>query len=297
MFEEREDSPLKHYLQSFSMIFSRNMRRWLRFKVSFYTYMLSCVADAVFFGFLGRLIARDSAALSAWGGDYLAFALVGLTFEHILLSSMSSVYNSVSSMFDSGRLEHILVSPLPLHVFILADVASSLLRSSIVATVYLIVGIFFDAKMMVTVQTIGLISGHIAVALVGMVGLGMISGAMFWLINAKGQEEPVKWFVFTINKLVAGVTIPVSLLPRGLQYFSLMLPQTYALDSARRLLLADATLSGTLLLHLLSPTVSPLAVNATALVALSVLWVIIGSKLFSLAIRKAQQDGTLTRWA
>ena len=78
MLEVREESNLRYYLQSLEMIVSRNLERWLRFKVSFYTQILSSLADAAVFGFVGALVSGMSPTLSAWGGDYLSFALTRL---------------------------------------------------------------------------------------------------------------------------------------------------------------------------------------------------------------------------
>ena len=297
MLEVREESNLRYYLQSLEMIVSRNLERWLRFKVSFYTQILSSLADAAVFGFVGALVSGMSPTLSAWGGDYLSFALIGLAFDHILLLGVGVVYDSVSGMFYSGRLEHVLSSPLPVTLAVFGDVVAAMVRDSLFFMTYIAAAFVFGAQLVLTPGRVLLALAYALLGLVGVLGLGLISGAMFSLINAKGHSEPFQWFVFSVNKIVAGVTIPVALLPLALQYCSIWFPQTYALDAVRRLLLRNATGNPSLPVHAWLPRLAPLSVDLTAILLLGSFWLAIGLRLFGMGIRKAQYDGNLSRWS
>lgn len=297
MLEARGASYPRHYVDALRVIVSRDLKHWFRFKVSFYTHAISCLANAALFGFLGMLIAADSPTLAVWGGDYLSFALVGLTFNHIFLSAVGMVYDSVSGMFWSGRLEHVLSSPLPVTLVVFGEVVAALVRSSLVFAVYAGVAFLFGARLVLTPASILLALAYTMVALLGMMGLGLISGAMFSLINAKGQTEPFQWFIHSTSNIVAGVMLPVALLPVALQYLSIGLPQMYALDGIRRVLLQTATGEPSLLMHTWIPNLAPMVVNSMVLVVLSVFWLLVGLKVFAMGMRKAQEDGNLARWS
>jgi ABC-2 type transport system permease protein len=297
MLEAREAGYPGHYVDALWVIVSRDLKSWFRFKVSFYTYVISCVADAALFGFMGALVAPDAPTLAVWGGDYWSFALVGLAFNHIFLSAVGMVYGSVSGMFWTGRLEHVLSSPLPVTLVVFGEVAAALVRSSLVFVAYAGVAFLFGVRLVLTPASILLAVGLTTVALFGMMGLGLISGAMFSLINAKGQTEPFQWFIRSTSNIVAGVTIPVALLPVAMQYLSLGLPQMYALDGIRRVLLKTATGEPSLLVHTWLPHLAPMAVNSLVLVVLSVFWLLVGLKVFAVSMRKAREDGNLARWS
>lgn len=297
MLEAREACNPRHYADALRMIVYRDLKSWFRFRVSFYTHVISCLADAALFGFLGALVASDAPTLAVWGGDYWSFALVGLAFDHIFLSAVGMVYSSVSGMFWSGRLEHVLSSPLPVTLAVFGEVVSALIRSSLVFAAYAGVAFLFGVRLLLTPASILLTVTYVIVALFGMMGLGLISGAMFSLINAKGQTEPFLWFIRSTSNIVAGVTIPVALLPVVLQYLSLGLPQMYALDGIRRVLLKTATGEPSLMVHAWLPNLEPMVVNSLVLVGLSVFWLLVGLKVFVMGMRKAQEDGNLARWS
>ena len=93
--------------------------------------------------------------------------------------------------------------------------------------------------------------------------------------------------------LVTGAYFPIDALPQWLQVMAKALPQTYAIDAARRLLLESpgtaplATIGG----------LTPLATDFAILAGFAVTLPAIGAWVFAVGLRKAQADGGLSRWA
>jgi hypothetical protein len=75
----------------------------------------------------------------------------------------------------------------------------------------------------------------------------------------------------------------------------LLLPQAYALDASRRLLIAGSTSQKVLLMQSLIP-VDPIIGDVVVLLAISVVYVPLGYYAFRSGIRYAQRIGNLTRW-
>ena len=109
---------------------------------------------------------------------------------------------------------------------------------------------------------------------------------MFFLLNAKGEVEPISWIVTTISGVFAGVYFPVSQLPSQLQLISRALPQTYGLEGIRKIIFDGYGIDNfeiqMILLYLL--------------IFILILFPL-GFYIFKYGIKKAEKEGTLARWA
>jgi hypothetical protein len=142
------------------------------------------------------------------------------------------------------------------------------------------------------------IAGAAAVVLLGAVavlGLGLVSAAMFMLVNAKGWSDPVGWAIGVAQGLAAGVNFPIAILPGPLRALAQLLPHTYTIDAARRLLLPSADLPA-LPLHAVLAPLTPLQADLAALVLAAALLPCLGAAAFAAGLAKARTDGGLSRW-
>jgi ABC-type multidrug transport system permease subunit len=121
--------------------------------------------------------------------------------------------------------------------------------------------------------------------IISLSGIGLISASMFMLANAKGNMEPIGWSIATISGLVAGVYFPPDYLPPAIQIISNFLPQTYAIESLREILLLGKDLA--------EPSIQ---FTIFILVIFSIILLPIGLYLFNLGIKKGEKDGSLARW-
>jgi ABC-2 type transport system permease protein len=138
--------------------------------------------------------------------------------------------------------------------------------------------------------------GVLVLSILSVLGFGYMSAAMFMLANAKGGNEPINWFISTLQGLVSGVYFPISVMPNWLQWISLCLPQTYGIDAARRLLLVGKSGDVTIPTQALLPF-SPLVTDIMMLILFIVILLPLGLWVFKLGLNKAKVDGGLSRWS
>jgi ABC-2 type transport system permease protein len=91
------------------------------------------------------------------------------------------------------------------------------------------------------------------------------------------------WLFSSLSGLLGGVVYPVSIMPVWLQDVSRWIPLTHSLEGIRKSLLAGSPVSG-------------ISDEIRILAFLSALLLPLGFLLFSLAVRKAKKDGTLTQF-
>jgi ABC-2 type transport system permease protein len=274
----------------FPALLGRNADMWIRFRVSMVMDLLNMAAQASLFFLLGHALGAGG---EAWTRDYAAFLAVGLVFTTFLDASLNGPYQSLSQNYWSARLESILSSPCPVWSVVLADTCWTYVRALLNALVLGGIGYLFGARIQATPGEVLLAVLALGLAISAVLGFGLMSAAMFMLINAKGFSNPVAWLVSILQGLVAGAYFPISELPGWLQVVARMLPQTYGIDAARRLLLPAEAVPP---LATIGP-LSPLASDFAFLIGFAVTLPVLGYALFAAGMRKAQADGGLSRWA
>lgn len=257
----------------------RDFREAVTYKFSFVSSLFGIILPLATFYFVAKLVPPGSPSLGPFGGDYFAFAVVGVAFSGLLGMFQEGLSSVVRSAQLSGTLEALLVTPVPIPVILFGSSLYSLLFQVFRTLLHLAVAAAF----------FGLAFGRVSAAGVAAVGLltvvcflsvGVLS-ASFILVYKTGN--PFSWIMGTVSGLLGGVVFPVSLLPPWIRWVSSLLPVTYALDGMRKSLLASAPFRAVL------PDVAALAAFDVLLVPLSL-------AAFRLAVRKAKKDGTLSHY-
>lgn len=277
------------YLTSvFPVVLRRQAAIWMRFRVSTVMDLMTMAAQASVFFFIGRAAGQGE----GWTANYAGFLVVGMIMNAILESSLTGPYSSIAQAYWEARLESYLLSPCPIGLLVLADVAWSYTRAAINAVLIGIIGYSFGARLDVSVVDLGTAVLVTIVAAIAVLGFGFLSAAMFMLLNAKGFNDPVAWLIGVLQGLVAGAYFPISELPGPLRTVAMALPQTYAIDAVRRLLgVADGREA-----LIEAPGLSPLQWDVVILAVSAVVIGATGLWVFTLGMRKAQRDGGLSRW-
>lgn len=278
----------RHYLIGMiPVLLRRQARIWLQFRVSSVMDILSMMAQASVFFFVGRAVGGTN-----WSGSYAGFLAVGMIVNILLQVGLAGPYDSLSRSYWEARLESFLLSPCPITLQIGVDVVWMYVNALASGLFLAIIGASFGARLSASIQDIVLAAGVILLATIAVLGIGFISASMFTLINAKGFNDPISWVVGVLQGLVAGAYFPPSELPGPLHTLALLLPQTYAIDAVRRLLLDD---DQPLLAQFGS--LSPLATDLVILSIATSITVTVGAVCFQLGLCKARADGALSRWA
>ena len=263
----------------FPAFLRRDLREALTYKFSFVSSVLGILLSSATFYFVAQLVPRGAPSLGPFGGDYFAFAVVGVAFAGLLGMFQEGLSAVVRGAQVSGTLEALLVTPVPLPAVLFGSSLYSLLFQIVRTALHLGVAMAFFGLTLGRVNVAGVLAVG-ALTILCFLSVGVLS-ASFILVYKTGN--PFSWVLGTVSGLLGGVVFPVSLLPPWIRWVSSLLPVTYALDGMRRSLLASASFAEVL------PDVAALAIFNAVLLPLSLV-------AFRLAVRKAKKDGTLSHF-
>ena len=288
----RQKGRMRRFLRAVRLFLVYNVKTWTRFRISFFMELISVVTDAAIFLFIGSRLIGERGIVKMYGGDFASFVIVGIALARLLSDTVSGPYRSLSRAYWSSRLEPVLISPCPLTYMMIADMIWDYAITGIYMVLYLALGTAFGVHLNVSAGTLPMLTLALALSVLGVFGIGLMSASLFNLINAK-SGEPLSWLIGTLQGLVCGIYCPVVVLPAWLRRVSVLLPQTYAVDLIRRLVLPSYRGPA----PLIGVHASPTTLDAIMLVAYAAVLLPLGWAMLAFALRKARSDGSLSRWA
>jgi ABC-2 type transport system permease protein len=250
------------------------------YRLSFALRFLSIFFLVTMFYFLSRLIGQSlNPYLSPYGADYFSFVLVGLGFSQYFDVGLSTFSQSLREAQTTGTLEALLVSPSRISFIIISSCLWSFLLASLQVLCYLGLGtgLFKAGLGSFSIPALAVI---ILLTFVCFSSLGIIA-AGFIMVHKRG--DPVIWVFSTLSALLSGIYYPVAVLPGWLKQVAYLLPNTYALEAVRKVLLQGAALGA------IKAELSILALFCAVLIPLSLLS-------FHRAVHRAKVDGSLTHY-
>ncbi len=250
------------------------------YRVALFLRFFSIFFRVFIFYFLGRLVSGEAIpALKPYGGDYFAFALIGIAFSGYFGVGLSSFASNLRNAQTTGTLEAMLLTPTRPSVIIVASCLWDYLLTTVYTLLHLLVGAVF----------LGVDFGRgnypaalliLVLATIAFSSLGIVA-ASFVMVLKRG--DPIAWLFNTVAVLLGGVYYPVEVLPRWLQVLSAFLPVTYALRAMRQALLMGASTRALL------PDILILTLFCLLLTPLSLL-------AFRFAVRRARIEGSLAQY-
>jgi ABC-2 type transport system permease protein len=260
--------------------FRRELAQLSRYRFHVLTRVLGFAFAVVSLYFFARFVgSAPNAHLQRYGGDYLAFGLVGLLVSDLQYVGVTSLGQRVRMAQLMGFLEAELATPAPAWMVLGAapvyEFGSALLRSTFyMVGASLLLGVSFGRAQPASVALV------IPFVLVAFVGLGLLTAAGTMLTR---RSNPVAMVLGAASLFLSGVIYPVTVLPPWLQSAGRLLPLTHALEALRLALLTGA-----------SP--NELAPSLGALALFGCLLTPAGLGLFVYALRRARVDGSLTHY-
>jgi ABC-2 type transport system permease protein len=192
---------------------------------------------------------------------------------------LSSFSSSLRQAQTTGTLEAMLTTPTALSTIILSSSLWSYLLTTLRVLIYLLIGGAF--------LKVDLGGGNYPGALIVLIltivsfsSLGILA-ASFIMVLKRG--DPITWLFNATSSFLGGIYYPVTILPGWLQFFSYLLPVTYALRGMRLALLQGAS-TGAIL-----PDILVLAIFSVLLMPASLL-------AFRFAVKRAKVDGSLSQY-
>ena len=265
-------------LRDLALFFQRDLRIASTYRSPFVLEILEALFGAAMFYYVARFV--DSAELRQslpQGTSYFAYALVGFAFFDYLHAALDSFDRSLEEARDTGTLEPMLVTQVPLPVIIAGSAVYPFLATTLRIAVYLGWGALLFGFPLRSANWLSVIAVLLA-TLLAFSGMGILSSAYLLLFK---RGNPSKWFLLSVSSVAGGMLFPVSILPDWLQFVARINPVTYALDAMRAALLEGASI-----IQVARP-LSILLLFAVVLLPLS-----IGA--FSWALRRTKVTGTLS---
>ncbi len=186
------------------------------------------------------LDAGASASVTQYGGNYLAYVVVGVLLNQICLAALNGPFTTISDAFWDKRLETYRLSIHGIWANVLGRmgwaVGFSLALQGAALVVLLLVG-GLGLRTDINLPLVFLVSLLLVAA---NAGLGVAGASLFFLLEVKSGQDPITWAYRYLVMLVSGLYVPLTVLPGWLRAIGGVLPQTYGLAAIRALVLTGA---------------------------------------------------------
>jgi len=249
------------------------------YRAAFVLYAAGMILSMLSFYFLSRFVGVGRhPALREYGGDYLAFGLIGVIGMDFLQTAVGACARRVRESQIAGSLEAMLATPTPESWVLLGLPLYEYVAALARACLWLGAGaLLFGARF--RPDALGL-AAALALSALAFGSLGLAAAAATMVLR---KTDPMTLFLGGLSLVFSGVFYPLAALPDWARPVSTVLPATHAFEALRGALLAGA---GPLelvrplgWLALFSALAGPASVGA-----------------FLLALRRARTDGSLGQY-
>lgn len=258
---------------------TRDFRLDTSYRTPFVGQLVFIFLGVSLFYYVGRVFdGTVSPVLASYGGNYFAFALIGVALTDFLKVSLSTFNVSIRESQMMGTLEMMFLSPVGGTSMLVYSSIWSYLLASIRFVIYLMTGFLLYGF---NLQNANLLGG-LAVLLVSILcfsAFGILTAA-FTMVFKKGD---ISSLMSVASAFVGGVIFPAEVLPGWLKNISFFLPITHSLNGMRKALIRGATFNELL------PDIGTLIVFAAVLFA-------VGITSFMMAVHRAKITGTLGQY-
>jgi len=198
---------------------------------------ISVIVPVVTFFFVAEFVRNDAGTP---GGDYYTFTVVGIMGMRWLAAGLQSLSQRITITVNQGRLEMLLVEPLPWKVL-----PFTMVQWNILMAVLALLAMFGTSLLLGAHYRWQGIPAAIVVLFLGLaatLGIGVVNTA----IKVLSKRGDVILNLYAIAATVlSGTFYSVDVLPSWLRPVSWLIPHTYVLQALRRVLLpGGAELSG-----------------------------------------------------
>lgn len=246
------------------------------YPMAFLLSELGILFPVIGYFFIGQLVG-DSAASDFVGGDYFTFSAIGIAVSFILSAALGGFGGALQRSQNRGQFELLLSGPVPW------------LFLPLTMNTYRIVHGFANGLLIVGLAVILGASivwaGFPAFLLLLLLGIaastavGLLAASL--MVVAK-RSQPVLTLYTLAASLLGGALFSVDQLPEWLRWMAFLIPHTYAINSARAVLMEDP---GTFFI--------PFGQAAIILAGFSLIVGLFGFWLFGRSLQFARREGML----
>ena len=220
--------------------YQRDFRIQLSHRIGFSLGIARTFMSLLLFFFIGKMFGGigSQSYLTAYGGDYFRFVLLGIAASGFMSTALGSLNRTISFERGHGTLEAILLTPTPFPTVALARALWDMSLVIVNVAIYLALGaVVFgvdlsQANWMAALPTVLL-------TVTTFLGLGMISAGFFLLTR---ETSLVDFVLEGASRFLAGVYFPIAVLPDWLRQVADWLPLTHTVEAVRKSLILGAPL-------------------------------------------------------
>jgi ABC-2 type transport system permease protein len=217
-------------------------------------------------------------SLDEYGGDFVAYVVVGVLFFQHTGVMLTLPFQSLSTAFWDKRLEVYHSRRFGIWAFIAGRFLWQLAYNTLLLLAALAVALLAAGVRLTADLPVAPAVGFYLVFVLTCFGFGLIGASNFFRLEVRRGREPVTWSLDVLARIFSGVYYPLTVLPASIRWLTWSLPHTYALRGIRQVMIVGAGLgqSDTLRMFLV-------------LLAFCVASLAVGVLLLNKALRKAEQ--------
>jgi len=229
--------------------------------------------------FVGRFLnAGASQAVQQYGGNYLAYVVIGVLLNQVCLAALNGPFTTISEAFWDKRLETYRLSVHGIWANLVGRLGWQVLFSTCLQVLALLLMLLLGGVSLRAGINWPLSLCAFLLLVLSNVGLGIAGASLFFLLEVKSGQDPITWAYRYLVMLASGLYVPLGVLPGWLRGLSSILPQTYGLAAVRALVLTGA------------PWDAPMVWgNLLPLAAATLLTLGVGYAMLSVALRRAER--------
>lgn len=260
--------------------FSRDAAIALSYRVAFVVQLMGNLLLVGILYYTSQSVGLEKLpALAEYGGNFMAFLLIGVALTDCVLVSLVGFAQQVRESQTTGTLEATLISPVGLPVILIYSSLWNYFLSAIRFLLYLGAGAVLGRVNLHTMNVPAALAIFILTVLC-FLGIGILWAGIVLIVK---RGEAIMGVLSILVMLVSGMLFPVKLLPGWVQYISDLIPLTAALQGMRLAVLKGSSLTD------LTPILVRLSIFAVLLLA-------VGLGGFNFAVKLGRQQGSLTQY-
>ena len=198
---------------------------------SFATALLAQLAALVVTLFVAEIVPNTPEV----GNDYYTFAVIGLLVTGFLEAGLRGFGSAMEFEIQAGRVEALLVEPVNWRFLPFGMVQFIAVQRTAITVSSLALSLLFGAHYMMG----GLLPaiGVTLLAFVTVLAIGILGTSLKLLTK---RSDPLLMLYTMVAGIFSGATFPLDAIPRILRPISWLIPHTYVISAARRLLMPDS---------------------------------------------------------
>ena len=217
-------------------------------------------------------------AIAKDGGDFFGYLIFGLVAIMFMRVGVESLPRAIETGLSTGTFEALISTPVGLPALVIGLTLYDFVWAIINAVILLVLAGFLGLHYTWGGIPLGAVL-FVSIAVVYF-GFGLIAAALALWVR---RSSPFRMIVTVVSIFLGGVTYPAAMIPQSVRPLTALVPMTYPLRAARRVLLQGASIGD----------VAPdLAITAACILLIAA----VGSLALTAAIAQSRRAGTLTQY-